>query len=1176
MRVRVQTGPWRLTKRIALMSAGLLIFTLAALQPAHAVLQEPGPNYSRTVCYVGETPAACGLQDISSGSSDRNFEWNTYYSNWLSGPPPGISLFRGKTWSGTFSSATSAGYWYAVDKINSNNTPVGYMAFTVQATRPPAAQSLTFANPGAKAMSASPIALVITATSGLTPTAVSSTPLVCSVSGLNISTVSVGTCTITASQAGNASYAAAVDVAQSFAITVGSQAALVVAPTSALYGAGLTLSASGGSGTGALTFAVTAAGSANCSVASPSSTALIFTSLGTCAVTATKAADSSYNSVSSIATTITISASPARAPTFSAVTRTVGGFTATITNYDAAFIWGASVPGGSAVINPATSELTITGLANGASATATVTATRTGYTNGSSTLIGTAIAAPVISSAATASGTVGSVLVTYAITGSNTPTSFNATGLPAGLSVNPSTGEISGTPEAAGIFTVTISAANAATTGSATLTITIAKATPVITWATPASVVYGTALSATQLNATATVGVRVIPGVFTYMQPLGTLLALGSTTLGVGYVPSDTANYNSVSSTTVNQLVTSIAARTPEFGSVTATVGGFTALITNYDPGFIWSVVATSGSASVDSVTGLLTVSGLATGASSIVTVSTTRTGYTNGSAPITGLAMAAPVISSAVTAGGAVSSVFAGYTITGSNTPTSFNATGLPAGLSVNPSTGEISGTPEAAGIFTVTISAANAATTGSATLTITIAKATPVITWATPASVVYGTALSATQLNATAAKGAASIPGVFTYSTGIGTILPVGANSLSVDFVPADFSNYNSVISTSVSQLVTLAPQVITWAPVRSVLTNASPILFAPATSNGPGLVTYSVTTPGSAHCSIVLDTAPAMTFTSIGTCTVTATAAATATHAVSTSSKVFTVTDPPVVNSGGTDGTSEAAPAVASPVNAVSPLNFANTGIPGTASALAGDGTKPVAGIGLPPAPVGVRVLPDAQARTAKVIAKLPMRTSGAEVVSTVVEVRDKFGKLVARVVVAVKSTETEVSVTVPYAAEGYSVKVYNVNSVGVSQGADTASGLVHASTITSRTANGTPALFGTSVATPIYFTAASAVLDATDKKMLDAAAAKVMNTTKRLFITGFARLGGGAESELAAISTARAKNVATYLAGKGVRVWIRYYGVGALQGTGQWQDRRVEIRASDLAIPRSMAH
>ena len=47
-------------------------------------------------------------------------------------------------------------------------------------------------------------------------------------------------------------------------------------------------------------------------------------------------------------------------------------------------------------------------------------------------------------------------------------------------------------------------------------------------------------------------------------------------------------------------------------------------------------------------------------------------------------------------------------------------------------------------------------------------VAKATPVITWANPAAITYGTALSATQLNATA-----SVPGTFVYSPAAGAVL-------------------------------------------------------------------------------------------------------------------------------------------------------------------------------------------------------------------------------------------------------------------------------------------------------------------------------------------------------------------------------------------------------------------
>ena len=63
----------------------------------------------------------------------------------------------------------------------------------------------------------------------------------------------------------------------------------------------------------------------------------------------------------------------------------------------------------------------------------------------------------------------------YQIAANNSPTSFNATGLPAGLTVSTSTGLISGTPSAAGTSTVTISAINSAGTGTGTVTVTISS-----------------------------------------------------------------------------------------------------------------------------------------------------------------------------------------------------------------------------------------------------------------------------------------------------------------------------------------------------------------------------------------------------------------------------------------------------------------------------------------------------------------------------------------------------------------------------------------------------------------------------------------------------------------------------------------------------------------------------
>ena len=73
--------------------------------------------------------------------------------------------------------------------------------------------------------------------------------------------------------------------------------------------------------------------------------------------------------------------------------------------------------------------------------------------------------------------------------------------------------------------------------------INVIKADPVITWANPADINYGTLLSSTQLNATASV-----PGTFIYSPFIGTLLPAGANqNLSVTFTPTDENNYNSAS-----------------------------------------------------------------------------------------------------------------------------------------------------------------------------------------------------------------------------------------------------------------------------------------------------------------------------------------------------------------------------------------------------------------------------------------------------------------------------------------------------------------------------------------------------------------------------------------------------------------------------------------------------
>ena len=84
---------------------------------------------------------------------------------------------------------------------------------------------------------------------------------------------------------------------------------------------------------------------------------------------------------------------------------------------------------------------------------------------------------PAITSASSATGTNGRAF-SYTIAASNSPTSYAALNLPPGLSLNTSTGLISGTSTVTGTFSATIGAINVNGAGTAILTIAVLPTPP--------------------------------------------------------------------------------------------------------------------------------------------------------------------------------------------------------------------------------------------------------------------------------------------------------------------------------------------------------------------------------------------------------------------------------------------------------------------------------------------------------------------------------------------------------------------------------------------------------------------------------------------------------------------------------------------------------------------------
>jgi hypothetical protein len=198
-----------------------------------------------------------------------------------------------------------------------------------------------------------------------------------------------------------------------------------------------------------------------------------------------------------------------------------------------------------------------------------------------------------------------------------------------------------------------------------------------------------------------------------------------------------------------------------------------------------------------------------------------------------------APVITSLATAGGTFNASF-NYTITASGSPVSFGASGLPSGLSINTTNGQITGLPSQTGGFSVTISATDSAgNTGSTTLNLTIAKATATVTL-NPAS------LSPTYNGSPRAVTATTVPSGltvnFTYD-GSGTA-PTNAGSYAVIGTVSD-ANYQG--SASGTLVIAKATATVTLNPASlSPIYNGSPRAVTATTT--PSGLTVNLTYDGS----------------------------------------------------------------------------------------------------------------------------------------------------------------------------------------------------------------------------------------------------------------------------------------------------------------------------------------
>jgi hypothetical protein len=354
------------------------------------------------------------------------------------------------------------------------------------------------------------------------------------------------------------------------------------------------------------------------------------------------------------------------------------------------------------------------------------------------------------------------------------------------------------------------------TTRTATQIVTVSKAVPVITWPAPAAITYGTAVSSAQLNATASV-----PGTFVYSPAAGTVLKAGAQTLKAYFTPTDRTNFLGMTPTqtlTVNKAVSVITWAAPAGITYGTALSSAQLNATASVPGaFVYSPAAG-------------TVLGAGANTLHATFTPTDSTDYTTATATqIVTVSKAVPVIiwpaPAAITYGMALSSAQLNAT------------TGVPGTFVYSPAAGTVlkAGTQTLRAYFTPTDRTNFLCATPTQTLT--VKKAVSVITWAAPAGINYGTALSAAQLNATA-----SVPGAFVYSPAAGTVLGAGANTLHATFTPTDSTDYTTATATQIVTVSKAVP-VITW-PAPAAITYGTALSSAQlnATASVPGTFVYS----------------------------------------------------------------------------------------------------------------------------------------------------------------------------------------------------------------------------------------------------------------------------------------------------------------------------------------------
>jgi hypothetical protein len=742
---------------------------------------------------------------------------------------------------------------------------------------------------------------------------------ICSVDSATglVTDIAKGKCIVTVSIAADSNYNAA---SASVTIRFGKldQAAVTASSTrtSVVYGAGssITVSLTGGSGTGSISFATS---SANCSV-NASTGVVTYTNVGDCVITATKAGDIDYAEASSSVTiTVTKANQGSIVATASSTSTTFNSGDSITVSYTGGSGTGAisySTSSTTCSVDGSTGDVTLLGAGN---CIVTVTkAADANYTEASSNVTISIAKSPQATVTATPSRSTGvyadAVSTTVSGSGGSGTGSFSYASTTASVcSVNASTGAV--TILTAGTCSITATKAadtnyNAAT-GSTS--IVVSKATQATVTATKsANTTYG---SATQIMVTGSGGSGT--GSFSYASTTTGICTINATNGVIAIVSAgdcvltatkaaDT-NYNSASgNVTITIAKATQAAVTASATRTTSTYADGTsntvALSGGSGTGATSFASTTASVCSIDATTGVLTV--LTAGTCSITVTKAADTNYNVATASITITINKATQATFTVSIAPSNSTFGSATTVTisgtgGSGTGSVSYATTTASVCSVNASTGVI--TIVTAGTCSVT--ATKAADTNynvaSGSTSVVIGKATQSTLTLTPAnsSVVFGDGQSA---NVTAAGGSGT--GSVTYasnSTGIcsvnsttGAVTILTAGTCSITATKATDTNYNSATASASITVAKAAQASVVVSGNQSLTFSTSNPTSQLSVTGGSGTGSVSYDTATASVC--VVSAGGLVTGLHAGTCVINATKAADTNYNSATASYTITI--------------------------------------------------------------------------------------------------------------------------------------------------------------------------------------------------------------------------------------------------------------------------------------------